>query len=94
MAQFAQGFGFDLTDTFAGYVKLFADFFERVVGIHVDTKAHTQDFGFARGQAFEDFFGDFVQAGVHRGVCGGNVVGILDEVAQVRIVVVALWRFS
>ena len=51
MAQFAQGFGFDLADTFAGYVKLFADFFERVVGIHVDTEAHTQDFGFARGLA-------------------------------------------
>ena len=60
-----------------------------MVGIHIDTETHTQHFGFARCQAFEDFFGYFVQAGVHRSFCRRNVVGILDEVAQVRIVVVA-----
>ena len=30
MTQFAQSFGFDLTDTLTGYVELFADFFQCV----------------------------------------------------------------
>ena len=93
MAQLAQGFGLDLADSFAGYVKLFADFFERVVGVHVDAETHTQHFGFARGQAFEHFFGDFVQAGIHRCVGRGDIVDVFDEVAQMRIVVVANRRF-
>ncbi len=31
-----------LTDTFAGNVELFTHFFQRVVGVHVDTETHTR----------------------------------------------------
>ena len=48
MAQFSERFGFDLADALARDVKLFADFFERVVGVHFDAKAHAQYFGFTR----------------------------------------------
>jgi len=41
VAEFAQGFGFYLANAFTGDVKLFADFFQGVVGVHVDAKAHT-----------------------------------------------------
>ncbi len=46
--QLAEGFGFDLADAFAGYAELLANFFQRVVGVHADTKAHAQDAFFAR----------------------------------------------
>lgn len=89
MPQLAECFCLDLTDAFARYVKLSADFFQRVVGVHIDAETHTQDFCLTRCQAFEDFFGYFVQAGVHCRIGKRNIVGIFDEVAQVRIVVVA-----
>lgn len=47
MTQFAQGFGFDLSNALTGHIKLFAHFFQSVVGIHVYAKTHAQDFGFA-----------------------------------------------
>ena len=40
MAQFAQCFGFDLPDAFAGNIELTTNFFQGVVSIHVDAKAH------------------------------------------------------
>lgn len=89
MPQLAECFCLDLSDAFARYVKLSADFFQRVVGVHIDAETHTQDFCLTRCQAFEDFFGYFVQAGVHCRIGKRNIVGIFDEVAQVRIVVVA-----
>jgi hypothetical protein len=45
--EFAQGFGFDLTDTFARDRELLADLFERVIGVHADAEAHAQDAFFA-----------------------------------------------
>ena len=62
MAQFAQGLGFDLADSLAGYVKLLAHFFQGVVGVHFDTEAHAQHLGLARGQAGEHGAGSFAQA--------------------------------
>ena len=57
MAQFAQGLGFDLTNTFACDIKLLTHFFERVIGIHVDTKTHTQHLGFTSGEAVQHIQG-------------------------------------
>ena len=54
MAQFTQRLRFDLTDTFAGNVKLFTHFFQRVVGVHIDTETHTQYFRFTGGQASQN----------------------------------------
>ncbi len=54
MTQLTQRLRFDLTDTFAGHVELFTHFFQRVVGIHVDTETHTQHFCFTGGQSSQN----------------------------------------
>ena len=51
MPQLTQRFCLNLPNPLARHVKLFANFFERVVGIHVDTETHAQHLGFARRQA-------------------------------------------
>ena len=89
VAQFAQCFGFDLADALARNVKLFAHFFQRVVGVHINAKAHPQHFCFARGQAFQYAGGYFAQAGIHGRIGGGNVVYVFNEVAQMAVVVIA-----
>ena len=48
MLELAQRLRFDLADALARDVELLADLLERVIGIHVDTEAHTQHLGFAR----------------------------------------------
>ena len=89
VAQFAQGLGFDLADTLAGDVELFADLFEGVVGVHADAETHAQDLGLAGGQAFEDLCRDLAQTLDRRGVGRGDDVGVFDEVAEMRVFVVA-----
>src|SRR3546814_15942098 len=54
MAQLAQRLGLDLANALAGDVELLADFFERVVGVHVDAEAHPQPLGLTRGQRCAD----------------------------------------
>src|SRR6056297_1368412 len=48
VAQLAQGLGLYLPDALAGDVELLADFFQRMVGVHVDAEAHAQHLGLAR----------------------------------------------
>ena len=62
MTQFAQCFCFDLPDAFTRDVELFADFLERVIGIHVDTETHAQHLGFARREAGEHRVRGFLEA--------------------------------
>ena len=68
VAQFAQCLGFDLSNTLAGDIELFADFFQSVVGVHIDTEAHSQYLGFTSRQAGQNGAGCFGQA-----VVGGCV---------------------
>ena len=42
VSQLAQRLRFDLADALASHVELLADFFQRVVGVHVDAEAHAQ----------------------------------------------------
>ena len=51
-----------MTDTFAGNVKLFTHFFQRVVGVHIDTETHTQYFRFTGGQASQNVVRGSTQA--------------------------------
>ncbi len=83
MAQFAQCFRFDLADTLAGDIELFADFFERVVGVHIDAEAHAQHLGFARSQTSEHLASRLTQAFDRRGVDRRRDRRVFDEVAQV-----------
>ena len=51
MAQFAQGLGFNLTNPLTGNIELFANLFQSVVGVHIDTETHAQYLGLAWRQA-------------------------------------------
>src|SRR5690606_8787958 len=93
MTQFAQGLGFDLTDTLTGNVELFAHFFQRVVGVHIDTETHTQYFGFAGGQAGQHRTGGFGEAFGGSGIERRLGMRVLDKIAQMRIFIVADRRF-
>ena len=82
MFQLAERFGFDLADAFAGDGELLADFFERVVGVHADAKAHAQDAFFAGRERSEHAGGGFAQVGVDRRIDRQHRVAVLDEVAK------------
>src|SRR5688572_31880985 len=89
VAQLAQRLRLDLPDALARHVELLADLFQRVVGVHLDAEAHAQHLGLARRERIEHVLGRFAQARVERRIRGREAGLVLDEVAQVRIVVVA-----
>ena len=68
MAQFSQRFRFDLSNSLTGHVELFADFFQSVIRIHVDTKSHTQHLCLSGGEATEHVLGGFSEALVDGGL--------------------------
>src|SRR5690606_23158495 len=82
MAELAQGLGFDLADALAGDVELLADFFQRVIRVHVDAEAHAQDLGLARREAGKDGVRGFAQAFRGGRLDRRDHVGVLDEVAK------------
>src|SRR5690606_11265567 len=88
VAQLAQRFRFDLADTLARYVELLADFFERVIGIHVDTETHAQYLGFACREASEYLAGGLAQAFAGGGVDWRCNRRVFDEVAEMRVFIV------
>src|SRR5665213_3972957 len=91
--QLAQRLRLDLANALARDVELLADLFQRVVGVHLDAEAHPQHLRLARRQRVEDVLADIAQARVDRGVGRRHRRLVLDEVAQMRIVVVADRRF-
>ena len=82
VTQFTQRFGFYLPNTLSGHIKLLTHLFQRVVGIHIDTKAHSQHLGFARSKATQDFSSRFLEAFSGRQINWRSNSGILNEVAQ------------
>src|SRR4051794_13477295 len=82
MFEFPQGFSFNLSDAFAGYAELLANFLQRMIGVHADAEAHAQDALFAGGQAREDAGDRFLEVGLDRGVDRDDRILVLDEVAQ------------
>src|SRR5690242_17026065 len=92
MAKLAQRLRLDLTYALARDVELLADLFQRVVGVHLDTEAHAQHLGLARSERVEHVLGDTAQAGVDRRLVRRNRRLVLDEIAEMGIVVVADWR--
>ena len=57
MAHLTQCFGFDLADALPGDIELFPDFFQRVVIVHANAKAHSDYFGFPFSQAVQNVAG-------------------------------------
>ena len=87
MAQLAQCFGFDLTNSFTRYVELLADFFKRVIGIHIDAEAHPEHLGFTRRQAGTGYLPVGGKAGrkhklKHRGIDGAEGARFLKYLAS------------
>ena len=83
VTQFAQGFGFDLANAFAGDIEVLSDFFQRVFTAVFQSKAQAENFLFARGEAFQNLRSLFLKIqGGHAGRRGrGHMID--DEIAQV-----------
>ena len=88
MPEFAQCLGFDLTNTFTGYVELFSHFLKGVVSVHVDTETHAQDFSFPSGEVGQYVAGGFFQAKRGGGIYRGFHVAVFDKVAEAGIFIV------
>src|SRR5438552_11101289 len=87
--QLAQRLGLDLADALAGYRELLADLFERVVGVHADAEAHAQHPLLARGERGEHARRSLAQVRLDRGVDRQDRILVLDDIAEVRILLVA-----
>src|SRR6266702_1198639 len=88
MTQLAQRLRLYLPDPLARDVELFAHFLERVVGVHVDTEPHAQDLRFTRGQLRKYRMSGFAQRLHRRLVDRGRHRLVLDEVTQMRVLIV------
>src|SRR5215208_7758012 len=92
--EFAKGLGLDLADTLAGHRELLADLFEGVVGVHADAEAHAQHALLARRERGENARRRLAQVRLDRRVDGQDRILVLDEVAEVRILLVADGRLE
>lgn len=81
--ELAERFGFNLANAFAGNRELLADFFQRVIRVHADTKAHAQHAFFTRCERCQNAGRCFAQVAVDRSIQRLNRVFIFDEIAKV-----------
>src|SRR3546814_4990702 len=84
----------DLPDALARHRELLAHFLQRVIGVHADAKAHPEHALLARGERGEHAGHRFLEVGVDRGINWNDCVLVLDEIAEVRILLVADRRFQ
>src|SRR5579885_90255 len=89
MAQLAQRLGFDLADALAGDREVLADFLERVLAAVLKAEAHFDNFFLARAQRLEHFRGLLAQIQVDDRLGGRNHAAVDDEIAQVRLLLLA-----
>src|SRR5690242_13453597 len=87
--QLAQRLRLDLADALARHRELLADLLERVIGVHADAEAHPQDPLLARGQRGEDARRRLAQIRLDRRVERQDRVLVLDEVAEMAVLLVA-----
>src|SRR3712207_1897707 len=95
VAEFAQRLGFDLSDALAGDGEVLADLFERVLGAGgAEAEAHLDDLLLARRQRRQDLVRYLAQVRRHDRV--GRVLNrlVLDEVAEVRVFLLADGRLQ
>ena len=85
MAQLTQSLRLDLADTFSGYIKFLAHFFQRSCSAIIQTKAQTQYFFFSFCQSIQYFHELFLQQSKCCRFCGcGNIV-IGNEITQMAV---------
>ena len=92
--QLAQGFCFDLANTFAGHAELLAHLFQGVVGVHADAEPHPQNPFLARGERGQNPRGRFLEVFLNGAVQWQHGILVLDEIAQLAVFLVADWRFK
>src|SRR5271170_6050275 len=85
MLELPQRLGLDLADALSRHRELLADFFERMVGVHADAKAHAQHALLARRQRGEHARRGLAQVRLDHGVDRQDGVLVLDEIAEMRI---------
>src|SRR5215472_11201509 len=94
MPQFPQGFRFDLADTLAGYGKMLADFFERMLAAVLQAKAHLDDLFLARTERLQHLGGLLAQVEVDDGLGRRDHPPVDDEIPQMRFFFFAYRRLE
>ena len=94
MAQLAQGLGLDLADAFARDVELLADLLKRVRLAVGQTEAHPQHLLLARGQRGQDLLKLLAQQRVGRFLRRLRGLVVLNEVAQMAVLLLTDRRFE
>src|SRR5258708_10332212 len=89
MAQIAQRLGLDLRDAFARDGEILAAFLERVLAAVADAEAHLDHLFLARRQRLQDLVRLLLEVQVDHRVRRGYDLAILDEVAEMRILLLA-----
>ena len=82
MLELTQCFRLDLTDTLTGNRELLTNFFQRVVGVHTDTKTHTLNTFFSRGQRCQNTGCGITQVCLNGCINRQQRILIFNEVAQ------------
>src|ERR1700739_256581 len=94
MLELPQRLRFDLTDTLARHRELLADLFERVVGVHADAEAHAQHALLAWRERGQHPRHRLLEVLLYGGIDRDDGVLVLDEITQVRILLVANRRLE
>src|SRR5262245_17569440 len=94
MLQLSQRLGLDLPDTLARHRELLADFLQRVVGVHADAEAHAQHALLARRERGEHPRRGLAQVRLDRRVNRQDRVLVLDEIAEMRVLLIADGRLE
>src|SRR5262249_55469225 len=85
VAQLAQGLGLDLADALAGDREALPDFLERVLAAVAEAEAHLDDLLLARGERLEEGLRLLLEVDVDHGLGRGHHVPVLDEVSEMRV---------
>src|SRR5215831_18662352 len=87
--ELAQRFRLDLADALARHRELLAHFLERVVGVHADAEAHAEHALLARRERRQHPRRRLAQIGLDSRVQRQHRVLVLDEIAEMGILLVA-----
>src|SRR5512142_3227884 len=94
MAKLAERLRLDLADALARHLEVLPDLLQRVVGLLPDAEAHPEDLLLARRERGEDLPRLLGQVHVDDRVRGGDDRLVLDEVAQVAVLLLADGRLE
>src|SRR5690349_12252846 len=94
VAELAQRLGFDLADALAGDREVLADLLERVLAAVADAEPHLDHLLLARRQRLEHRLGLLLEVEIDHRVRRRHHLAVFDEVAKMRILLLADRRFE